>query len=142
MLKNKTPGSYSRGFELCLLCDSYGLEPDGSPAITELREQLRAFAGFSPTEAATAAHTYSQNWSRITSISLSPAGRGVAGISSVLPSRRGRTSRVTVDRLGRRDSRRVHWDTGLSRALYWPAAWRYLPRTPSRELVASLQIRI
>jgi len=67
--RSEAPGSL-----VCLLCDRLGDHRAAwAAALT---------AGFSPTEAATAAHTYSQNWSRITSISDGRAASGVLAATS------------------------------------------------------------
>jgi hypothetical protein len=69
----------------------------GPPADRRAARAAACTAGFSPTEAARAAHTYSQNWSRITSISVGRVARN-GHHPGVLPNRRGISSRMTVSR--------------------------------------------
>ena len=104
--------------------------PQGTPgcslAAAELPKQLRVLREFHPQKLLTAAHTYSLNGSRITSISLA-ANAGHRSCPAVADSFQGDCRPI----LGC-DSRR-HRDIDLSRSLYFSAAGLPLPETPSRE---------
>ena len=105
-------------------------------------------AAFLPQEshhavAAKAAHTYSQNRSRITSISRSPAFTRTGCSGHAKPSRAPFEGdcRHGADRSPDRFSRGRsphqnggrHWETGLSVSLYWPAAGLSILKTPLQE---------
>ena len=116
--EKRRPGPRGTGpFQCALLVDRKPVAAIRRSRFTaELPKQLRVPQESHLRKLLTAAHTYSQNWSRITSISDDPAQRRRV---VALPSRRGCDSRVTVGRGLGRDSRRP-WDTGLSMALYCP----------------------
>src|SRR4051812_37948476 len=95
-----------------VLCWWTGRDPNPNHFAVELPKQLRVPQESHLRKLLTAAHTYSQNWSRITSISASNRPLQRATVLVALPSRRGFDSRVTVGRGMGRDLRRP-WDTGL-----------------------------
>lgn len=84
----------------------------------ELLKQLRVPQESHLRKLLTAAHTYSLNWSRITSTSAEPTRPADGAQNLAQPSRE--TSRVTVGR-GREARFTSHdWDAGLSWSLYCP----------------------
>jgi hypothetical protein len=102
--KKRRPGPRGTGPFQCALLVTGG-DSNRAPFTAELPKQLRIPQESHLRKLLTAAHTYSQNWSRITSISDDPEQCARRVVAS--PSRRGCDSRVT-------------WDTGLSMALYCP----------------------
>ncbi len=98
---------------------------------TELPKQLRRPQESHPRKLLTAAHTYSHNWSRITSISGEPR-QSKPPVLGTCPADAGDFEGDCRTRL-RGDSHR-RWDAGLSSGPLLPAAGLFLPATPCREL--------
>src|SRR5206468_11691016 len=99
-------------------------------------------AGIAPTVAARAAHTYSQNWSRITSISSKSTaitGRGLVPCQAVASVDSGGDCR---SRLGERRLSSPRWDTGLSKSALLARRRALTPEDASSGTYRRPQIRI